>query len=258
MPTVSFKLTPRIAELLASGVISVTCDAFSSGKEVYGRVLQPHPRLGVYPHQSYPLDELEPLLEKVKVREEVNKSYGGEPSSSPKVTPTKKGQSIRVQTLDDPEIGKVPVALTVGGVTNALCRDSLSWKDLHHLSDDQLNRRLLSIGKAIGADKAVSKIEAGAYTPLKSNSLYKWWVAASNEDRFRLITNSKKVGIDPGRERSQLLSRLGVGQYPFRGTDRSFQKGKEEEEEEEEEDLYQSDLERAFEKSLRLKFDDSD
>lgn len=254
MPKISVEITPRIAELLQSGVISITLDCFSSGKDVYGRVVVPHPRLGIYPHQSMTLDELEQSLEKVKVGRELTMSPHGEGESSPKTTPVKKGQAVSVICRNDPDIGKVPTEIAIAGVRNLLPKASLSWKDLAHLSDDQLNRRILAIGKEIGNDKAVSRISAGQnfQSDQPYSTLYKWWNGSSEQDRFTLITSNKAVGKAPinKSERSLLLSRLGAGQYPFRGSDAPL-----EEEEDEDEEEEARDLERRFNEGLRLKFD---
>jgi hypothetical protein len=245
MPRITIEVSPRISELLKAGVITITADYYSSGIDLYGRVVQPHPKLGVYPHQSMTLAELEPSLEKVRTDRETTRSSFGEESVM--TTPTKKGQSVNVATRNDPEIGKVPEAITIHGIRNSLPKASLCWKDLHHLSDDQLNRRLLSIGKEMGNDKAVSKISSGSnFKTTKQPTLYKWWCEASPEDRWTLVTTKKMVGTEPnGPTRLRLLSRLGAGQYPFRGSDGSLEEEEDEVEEEEE-------LERAFNRSLRL------
>lgn len=232
-----------MAELLEAGVISITAELFGSGRDIYGRVCVPHPKLGLYPHQSMTLDELEPLLEKVRVPS-ISESHSGEASTgSPVRTPTKKGNPVFISTRDDPEIGKIPTGIRINGVSNALPKSSLTWKDLAHLSDDQLNRRILSIGREIGADKAVSRIESGQnFSSPRANTLYKWWEQASSLDRLTLISSSKLRGsVDPN-QKDRLLARLTAGQYPFRGTDRKMEEDKEEEE----------TLTEAFETSLRL------
>jgi hypothetical protein len=63
------------------------------------------------------------------------------------------------------------------------------------------------------------------------------------------MTNAKQVGKSPNdpKYESQLLCRLGAGQYPFRGSD---QKMEEEENEEE--------LEEAFERRLQISYSDVD
>jgi hypothetical protein len=244
MPRVTLELTPRMAELLQAGVISITADLFGSGRDVYGRVCNPHPKLGLYPHQSMQLEELEPLLEKVSVPTMTSSPQGESSTGSPMKTPTKKGNPVFVSMRNDPEIGKIPTEIKINGVSNILPKASLSWKDLAHLSDDQLNRRILSIGREIGADKAVSRIEAGQnYSSPRKSTLYKWWESATPEDRLTLISSNKLLGkVDPN-DKDRLLSRLGAGQYPFRGSDRKMEADEEEEE---------GALEEAFETSLRL------
>jgi hypothetical protein len=250
MPRLVIEITPRIAELLDAGVISITSDIYGSGKDTYGRVTAPHPRLGVYPHQSMTLVELEASLEKVKLTNQHSRSFSGDSNPSPMVTPTKKGQTVSVTCDTDPEIGKVPRAITIAGVKNSLPKASLCWKDLQHLSDDQLNRRLLSIGKEIGNDKAVSRIASGSFASQgKFPTLYKWWEGVGKADRWTLMTTSKLVGrVPPFNEHDRLLSRLGVGQYPFRGTDRPLEDKEDIEEEE-------TELEEAFARSLQIEYD---
>lgn len=244
MPRVSTEISPRIAELLSAGVITISTDWFSTGCDTYGRVTQPHPKLGVYPHVSYSLEELEPLLEKVQVPTLTAAPVGSGPVT-PRTTPTKKGTAVSVSTRHDPEIGKVPVAVTIHGVRNALPEESICWKDLSHLSDDQLNARLLAVGKKIGADKAVSRIECmPALSTTPAPTLFKWWEQASPEQRLMLVSTSKKLGRVSENDKDTLLARLGLGQYPFRGTDRKIQEGETQEEEGEE-----------SESDLRIDFD---
>lgn len=247
MPSVSIELSPRITELLHAGVISITADLFGSGRDVYGRVVQPHPRLGVYPHQSMTLEELEPLLSKVRVPQVQGSHLGEVDTGSPYQTPTRKGNAVSVFCdRTDPEIGKVPTQIGISGVKNLLPKASLCWKELQHLNDDQLNRRILAVGKEIGADKAVSRITTQPNLNSTSGAtLYKWWLKASLQQRWALITSAKAVGKAPSiDEVPNLLGRLGDGQYPFRGTDQSL---------EEEEEM--ESLEERFEQGLRLKFE---
>jgi len=245
MPRVSTEITPRIAELLQAGVITITTSWFESGSETYGRVTQPHPKLGAFPHESFKLDELESFLEKIRVP-----SLHGAPVESGPVnalaTPVKKGNAVSVINRYEPNIGNVPSEIGIHGVRNILPKGSLCWKDLALLNDSQLHRRILSVGKEIGADKAVSRIESmlALHMPRGASTLYEWWVNAEPTQRLTLISNAKLLGkVDEG-DKDRLLARLGAGQYPFRGTDRKIQKGKDEEDKEEEEE------------GLRLDFDD--
>jgi hypothetical protein len=227
MPSINLKLTARIHELLEAGVITITADLHSSGNDIYGRVVQPHPKLGVYPHQSMNLEELENSLEKIQVPEVRMVA----PSDSP--MGKKKGQAMSVLYTYDPVVGKVPVEMRVNGVMNKLSNKSLTWRDLAYLSDDQLQRRLLYLGKEMGADKAVSKITSGpTLNTVRAPKLSEWWRKASEYQRWTLMTNSKLVGKCPSDE-AQLLARLGPGNYPFRGIDQTVEAHKEETDEEE-------------------------
>jgi hypothetical protein len=193
------------------------------------------------------LDELEPLLGKVKVPSVHASPRGEDDTGNPYQTPTKKGQSVSVFCeRTDPEIGKIPTQIALHGVKNILPKSSLCWKDLQHLTDDQLNRRILAVGKEIGADKAVSRVTAQpTLNTTRGATLYKWWQKASQKQRWELVTTAKAVGKEPPvKDIENLLDRLGDGQYPFRGTDQSMA---------EEEDL--DALEAKFERGLRLQFD---
>jgi hypothetical protein len=246
MPSVKVDITHRMAELLKSGRITIHADFYGSGDTVYARVVQPHPRLGLYPHETWKLDELQIQMEKVAIASEISASPFDGPSSER--SPARKGTSVQVETRHDPDIGKVPTSITVNRVRNALPKSSLTFKDLAYLTDDQLNRRVQAIGKDYGPDKAVSKIESQGTGP-KAPTLQKWWAKASPEKRFWLISTSKLAGKKPQshEEYGRLLDRLGVGQYPFRGTDRDMEKSQEADTEEEEDEL-----EVAFERGLRL------
>jgi hypothetical protein len=266
MPTLPVSVTPRIADLLNAGEISISVTFYSSGIEVYGRTTKPHPRLGVQPHESMTLEDLEASLGKVRVDNTVHPSpHGGaasggtpavggkykgpmtaKPDESGKAPMVKKGQAVSVLTRNDPEIGKVPVQIGIHGVMNILPKSSICWKDLMCLNDDQLFRRILSVGREIGADKAVSRtVTNGELSTIESTSLTSWWRLASPEQRFILISDAKKRGTCFKGDQEALLARLTPGRYPFRGTDLAIQEG-EIEEEFEEEDLTAQQLEIDF------------
>jgi len=248
MPEISTKISPRIAELLQAGVITITTSWFASGSETYGRVTQPHSRLGIYPHESYILSELESALEKVQVPTIAVPSGSGR---GPRASPVPGGSSVKVDTAWDGG-SRVPIAITIAGTRSALPKDSLTWRELRYLGDDQLNRRLVSIGKEMGGDKAVSRLATVPSLRLTraQNTLHGWWLAASPKQRFDLVTLSKKVGQVPrGCEENDLLARLGAGQYPFRGTDMQIQEDETEEEAEEAESSF---------KGLTIHFSDSE
>jgi hypothetical protein len=257
MPSLDIQVTSRIKELIDNGVIVVTFAFYETGVESYCRVVQPHPKIGVYPHDSLTLDEAQVLLEKVVLdkdipRVELPSSSKGKAvqrndlPSAPSPSGVKRGQAVRVDHRNITDIGRVPVAIEINKVRNALPINTLTWKDLLYLSDGQLNQRLKYLGTNITSEKAVSRIVTGSFGPRAPN-LKSWWMKASYADRFRVLTNAKKAGVEPA-DADELLSRLTGGRYPFRGTDPPLAMEESEDEE---------SLEEEFD-GLNLDFDDYD
>jgi hypothetical protein len=233
MPRVSTEITPRIAELLQAGIINISTSWYASGSETYARCSQNHPKLGIRAHESFKLDEIQVLLEKVRVPTLYSAPMDVGPASAGS-TPVKRGQAITVSVANVPEIGNVPTGVVVNGVHNTLPKSSISYKDLVYLSDDQLTRRIQSVGKEMGPDKAVSRISSDSFLSATTEpTLFKWWNSANVEQRLSLVSNSKFLGkLPPGQNREDLLARLTTGRYPFRNTDRKMEEVYESEEEE--------------------------
>jgi hypothetical protein len=241
-----------MANLVEAGVVSIHASFFKTGIDVYGRVVQPHPRLGISPHESYQIDELEQMLNKVQVHESVKSggSSGGAPlptrgDKSPvgvraqsTLTPPSAGKNFHVIRHFDERLSKqVPYQIVMSGVANILPVDSISWKDLAFLSQDDLELRIHSVSAAIGAEKAwarISTINSSMGSTLPAfYDLNSWWEGASPQMRFNLISSSKKAGEKPSNS-SKLLSRVSA-RCPFR--DSHYPREEEAEEEEENEDL---------------------
>jgi hypothetical protein len=259
MPSLDIKVTSRIKELIDNGVIVVTFAFYETGVESYCRVVQPHPKIGVYPHDSLTLDEAQVLLEKVVFTKDVTTRVESASASkgkeihhddelphAPSPSGVKRGQAVRIDHRNITDVGRVPVAIELNKVRNALPINTLTWKDLLYLSDGQLNQRLKYLGTNITSEKAVSRIVTGSFGPRSSN-LKSWWMKASYADRFRVLTNAKKAGERPTNA-DELLSRLTGGRYPFRGTDPPLAMEESEDEE---------SLEEEFD-GLNLDFDDYD
>jgi hypothetical protein len=259
MVTLKLEVSERVNDLMKSGVVTIHASFFKSGVDIYARCVQPHPRLNVFPHESYQIDELEQKLKKVQVHQSVKlddvlgKHLQKEGSKTPSgdegvklpvptgnrlpTTSTSSGSTgVKVIRHFDSRLHKqVPHQVVINGVANILPSDSIAWRDLAFLDDSDLIERVDAVAAAVTAEKAWARIVQINYDKGKTSSyhdLESWWEHAHPEMRFTLISSTKKAGGKPTNF-SQLLGRLRGVRCPFRDSDRLVQEGSEEEEEEE-------------------------
>lgn len=233
-------LNARIIELVKAGVISVHIGIYESGTEVYARVVQPHPRLDVFPHQSFDLEEIETLLVKVKTSKEVIQKEKPKLSPTlttsglPKVTTQVRNNSTGVVVKHGEQHGEiVPTEISLGGISNILPYDSLTWKEIAFLGDRDLSKRIESVARSIGSEKAWARVTTAQHGTLtQGQDLESWWSRANALQMFTLLSTSKKAGKKPANG-DTILQRLPglAGRCPFRAYPH-LEEGNEEEKEE--------------------------
>jgi len=260
MVILALEVSERMEDLMKSGVVTIHASFFRSGIDVYARCVHPHPRINVFPHESYQIEELEQLLSKVQVNQSVKldevleqNTGGGYARSGGKflqggvqlpvagshlpTTNTSSGSTgVKVIKHFDSHLHKqVPHQVVIKGVANILPNDSISWRDLAFLNESDLIDRINAVASAVTAEKAwarITQINSAKGITASFHDLESWWEFAKPETRFTLISSSKKTGIKPTNF-SKLLGRLSGVRCPFRDSDHLVKEGSEEEEENE-------------------------
>jgi len=218
----SYELSKRAMELVGGGRIVVTAQFTRSGIETWARAVQPHPRLNIPTNESFPVEELVQMMEKVQAEKHDESA------------PVRALRSIR---SEDPEAPFKDTAEAKKfmykngfdkavryGVSNILPRESLTWYDLEHDNLYATQARLMYVCSNVGPAKFISRIETqrellgidGA------TNLKEWWDRATALQRFRLTTTAKNVGrrgLQPSAEETYFndvhTRRLGELRFPF-------------------------------------------
>jgi len=234
-----FQLPQRAKDLVSGGVISVDVHFAMTGIDVWARCIQPHPRLGVYPHESYRVEEILKLLTKIEVpsANAPEKSHPGRsaipvgtwPSSPPRYFNSIKQGIQYVNTEGGAKVKR-------GSVENALPSDSLTFDDFERGSQ-MMTARCMAVADKIGEPRIVSRIATDLRLKIKGVSdLTSWWGEATSDQKFLLLTLNKKVGSPthvstyPMGLSPKLQGRLGAAQCPFRVIGASLGSPKEEDE----------------------------
>jgi hypothetical protein len=216
-------VSARIQQLVANGIITVDAHLTQSGYEVWGRPVHPMPRFDVFPHFSYELPDLEDKLSSVSVtHKDENKDLVLRSKSFKSETIGSIGSlseaSSRIREKD-------LLTINVNGVLNKLPEDSLTFMDLCRVDHLDLIARMLAVAEKLGNDKLVSRITTNRneLTVDGASDLKEWWLDASPDQRFILLSTNSKIGKAPvGSQRGalsdRLKGRLASVQCPFRIT----------------------------------------
>jgi hypothetical protein len=205
-------LSERQLELLEANVITVHIDFFGSGTDVYARVVNPHHKLGLEPHESYSPAELENALRNIQVGRRTYEGMIG-PQTGPRPS------QIDRSDFDIKTQKGIVTEIAYKGVSNLLPDKSLTYKELALLNSSQLFARMVHVVNALGQDKLVSRIETNptVFGPL-GPGLRSWWSRADELSKFKLLSNAKQAGTPPADHRVfiKTLGRLKGAQCPFR------------------------------------------
>jgi len=249
----SLQASKMYHDLVGRGIVVVTTTTTSTGCFTSVKSVQPHPRLNIDTHYNLSPKEVELLAEKCLPKYKA-KAEGVSSLKSTLPThgfhastdPSKEEKSKRTMTIDEVSNFRKDVrTIHKNGVANALPSDSLTWMDIGRQDYYELIVRAFQVADKIGNAKAVSRISCdGALTVSNARNLNEWWERASAEQKFTLLTVSKKSGKTPpscegGVFSSRYRSRLDELQCPFRGSEDSLVEKEMEEEFELEEDSWE-------------------
>lgn len=205
------QVSERIQVLVSTGVITLGVHITRDGKDVWARVVQPHPRLGIPTHTSYTLEEIEEKL--LKVSSLSSTGFLPKESVVTQASPGKKmyigpkvnaGDSQR-RSKDLNDFGFISISEAIGfaerkglnkvdhsGISNLLPRDSLTPTDLERPLHE-LFARACTVASNLGTAKIVSRITSKPDV-LRVNGaidLSDWWAKASPTQRAVILTKAK-------------------------------------------------------------------
>jgi hypothetical protein len=235
----SIPVTPRIRDLVAEGVITISVHISRDGTDVWARCVQPHPRLGVGTNESLTLDDLEEKLAKVSLRgskavENLTENLGKVSLKDSKLSKISAEAGETSRSQDSPGVyGFVSIKDAIAystnaglnmhtnaqGVMNFLPKDSLTPADFNRPAK-AIYARACSVADALGTPKLVSRItsQADVLRVNGSVNLLDWWSNATPLQRFILLTKQKVFPREGGefKIQSKWLKALKTLQHPFR------------------------------------------
>lgn len=189
---ITIQTSRRIKELVANGVITIGAHITREGNDIWARVVQPHPRLGIMTHTSYTLEEIEAKLEKYSL-----------PSFTSKVTPTHCPNNVKAadelygfkDSSDAASFARKNLReVKKGSIRNKLPLDSLVPTDFDMNGRDLFARTCL-ISEHITTSKIVARIttQRDRLTVARSSNLEEWWRNATYLQKIILLTRSKHL-----------------------------------------------------------------
>jgi hypothetical protein len=189
-------MLPRRATELIEGKkalahLTLSGDGLSISMSVVGR----HPRLGLYPHNLYSMENFLDLTSKIVV----------DPIEPKPGNPNEPGggdDNGHKMTLDDArrmdakrELRKFKAPGS--GVWNTLASDSLSFIDLARKNPKELQARAFLVAEKIGTPKLISKIRGDRFYHLGDElaeqvTMFEYWSRATPLQRWCVLTTRSK------------------------------------------------------------------
>jgi hypothetical protein len=222
MESYKIEITPRIKDLVRSGVITIGVHITSDGTDVWVRTVQPHPRLDIKTYESMTLLEAETRLSKVST----HASSGLSLRPVKKTAPPPSGEEGEFNFLgfesvpDAVSFGKqVKEYRTDGGVRNKLPLDSLTPHDLGS-PVKTLYARACSVADRLGTAKIVSRIatKPDSLGVQGCRNLAEWWSGSTATQRLVILSHAKVFQRQAGgiRIKNHWIDQLEQLPCPFR------------------------------------------
>jgi hypothetical protein len=227
-----YTMDPGLMALVQHGIVTVDVHYTKTGYDVWVRSVQPHPRLGVSPHESMTTDEAVERLSKALPRSQQSPSTTlplrqkpkGKGSGYESAPPSTSGASL----LTEPPFMTLTAAQVIvqrdgldstirgNGIKNVLPTKSLTRYDIER-SDQQLLARAIVVANALGNQTILARIRTQESLQVKgAPDLSVWWIKASPWQRLRILSDQGKLRDETINEtRSVAKARRMV--CPFRG-----------------------------------------
>jgi len=208
----SLGLSLAASKLVRLGIIRVDATFCRTGINVLAYVVQPHPKLGIMPHEPFSVPDLVKRLEPVTSTERKDFGYvtlhGGPPVEQqtkeklvePEGVPIGRSSPFDLKEIDHNRAHEVNRErglgqIMVNGVKNQLAANCLSFRDLTR-SPVELTSRAMCISDALGTEKVVQRIRMQPDTlrVQPCSTLSEWWDHAKPKQRFSVLSHSKRTG----------------------------------------------------------------
>lgn len=229
----SYELSDRLRDLVHGGVVTVHVEFTQTGMDTWVRTTQPHPRLGVFPHESMSVSEALEKLTKVKIPGAPEHSvYGRTQRSSPPrgvgatLYPPPPTQNAELEYMTLPKAQAIIEREGLSSVTRSnglVCQSpkkSLTSYDLEHPAL-HLMARCVVIAHELGNATIMARITTNsALQILGAGDLQTWWKKATSLQRLTVLSDAKKISPH-ARARLTLANESGLSKIgcPFRKLD---------------------------------------
>jgi hypothetical protein len=183
-------LSPRALSLVNAGVIVIDIHLTRDGPDVWSRVTQPHPRLGVRTNQSFPVEDLLNMLEKVSLpgRKKERQNY---PLTSEVLRHSNTAMPFK-EALALAKSKNLSSFKQPNGVENLLSPESLTFLDLER-TRREFEARVVLVTHKIGQAKLLSRIATSDVLNISGcDTMEEWWSRATAAQKWGLLTTSKK------------------------------------------------------------------
>jgi len=219
IPDFSGIITSRARSLIEAGVVQVSIHLSRDGVEIWSRVTQPHPRLGIKTNQSFPVEDLVDMLEKVSIPERKKGATSDRVDSI--VRDSQSSMSFQ-EALSLNKGGKLGKYKTAAGPEIHLSLGSLTYPDLEK-SGRELEARAVLVSHKIGLAKLTARAAQPNLYIEGCDTLLQWWRASLPEQKWALLTDAKHVltGCKTGSADTLIEAKIGGLRYPFRATEDS-------------------------------------
>jgi hypothetical protein len=216
----SYNMGPALSLLVERGVVNVHVEFTRTGTDIWVRVNQPHPRLGVFPNESMTPEDAIRRLAKTVGGSGVEKTSLPELKSSPwRGSFVKETPDADVPASSPPGVGGENYGAPMGttsfmtltaaqvriqregldtvtrksGVLNKLPDDSLTSYDAER-SLTSFTARAIVVANALGNHTIISRIRTSEPLQVKgAPDLELWWNKATPTQRLKVLSNKAKL-----------------------------------------------------------------
>jgi hypothetical protein len=228
----SYDLSPDLLTLVRQGTVNVTVTFTRTGIDVSARCNQPHPRLGVYPHES-----MNPEIIVERLRKAIRDDSVGDVLEDRMATLALRAPKSVIKTetpsgpVVEPDLGRMSLTHAAqhvtsrnlmqvtrdNGVKNKLPVCSLTPYDVDRNQYDLMARSVL-VAAELGSETILSRIRSQNELFIEGiESLREWWSVASVQQRVRVLSDRKHFSFTKTPLEGERRLKVSALPCPFRG-----------------------------------------
>jgi len=248
-------LSGRALDLIQAGVIVVSINVSQDGNDVWARVAQPHPRLGIYTNESFEVDTLVEKLKKVAISTKTSpRDFMSEvPRRGKEREFSGEGKSVGIRSrpienlADNQDIlltSKMPGLKTIhrNGVVNKVPKGSLIIEDFDRPGYG-FPARCLNVASEKGTKAIVAKISCDSDLRVDgARTIFEWWQGADSDQKLKVLTTRAAFGdkktYDTPSMNPKIERAFSMLQCPFRDPEAALVLSQTEEDSEQELDIF--------------------